>query len=450
MTGDEVREVLAARLPQEAIDHCCAPCGVIARPRQLNLGMCVRAMVISAGTPGGAYPAAVWRSSLACEVPHVARSACSRWCAAPLEQGMEALAQRGLADAQAPPVDLSGPLGGVQAWSMVDATTVTGRDALREEVPGTGDDAALKVHTVVAVGCGAPGRDHVRPAREHDRRQLTMDEAWRGCGRLAARGAASLARLRAGSAHEVRFGIRLQDHWKPTVDPMARGQVPQECFPGTDLAALLEAASLVLDGRALAADVHGGGDQRRLHLRRVGVHTPKGDGCFRTHLPPRLGPRPMADLARVRWEVERRSRLDQSGNRRDAIDAERPCALKTLLHASRVASTIAARLAHPHHLQTRPTPADQPRLAAPLHPRRLALHLAVSCPSIAQAFDLQGVEAQRRGDKRAARLTPSGTDPPWRRRPSVLDHLRGWKRQPMTRKGATGGDASRGHLKAAA
>jgi hypothetical protein len=248
----------------------------------------------------------------------------------------------------------------------------------------------------------------------------------------------------------VRFVIRLKDNWKPKVDYIARGQVTQECFPGTDLDALIEEEILVLDGRAIDADVHVGGDQRPLHLRLVGVHTPKGYGFFLTNLPPRIGPLQVADLYRVRWEVELSIRLDQSVNRLDKIDAERPCSLKTLLHASLLASTIAALLAHTHNLKTRPTQADKPRMEAPLHPRRLALQLAVSCQSIAQAFDLKGVEAQRRWDKIAALLTHSGKDPNWRRRPSVLDQLRGWKRQPMTRKGATGGDASRGNLKAAA
>ena len=87
MTGDEVREVFEARLPQEEIDHFCQPFGVIERQRQLTLGMFVRAMVISAGTPGGAYQADVLRSYLEFEVPPVARSACSRWFDAPLEQG---------------------------------------------------------------------------------------------------------------------------------------------------------------------------------------------------------------------------------------------------------------------------------------------------------------------------------------------------------------------------
>jgi hypothetical protein len=116
-------------------------------------------------------------------------------------------------------------------------------------------------------------------------------------------------------------------------------------------------------------------------------------------------------------------------NRLDKIDAERPCSLKTLLHASLIASTIAALLAHTHNLKTRPMHASEPRMAAPLHPRRLALQLAVSCQSIAQAFDLKGVEAKRRGEKIAELLTHAGRDPNWRRRPSVLDQFRGWKRR---------------------
>jgi hypothetical protein len=74
----------------------------------------------------------------------------------------------------------------------------------------------------------------------------------------------------------------------------------------------------------------------------------------------------------------------------------------------------------------------------------------VSCQSMAQAFDLKGVEAQQRWDKLAAILTHSGKDPNWRRRPSVLDQLRGWKRQPMARKEANHEEKSHGFVKAAA
>jgi hypothetical protein len=78
MTGDEVRNVFEAILPQEEMEHLCQPFGVIERERKLNRGMFVRAMVISVGTPGGAYQADVLRSYLEFEVPHVVRSAFSR------------------------------------------------------------------------------------------------------------------------------------------------------------------------------------------------------------------------------------------------------------------------------------------------------------------------------------------------------------------------------------
>jgi putative transposase len=450
MTGDEAREVFEAMLPQEEIERLCKEFGVVQRQRKRNLGMFVRAMVISAGTPGGAYQADVLRSYLECEVPQVARSAFYRWFDEPLERFMAALADRALAYARAQEVDLSGPLCGVKDWYIVDSTTVTVRDALREEFPGTGDYAAIKVHKVLSVGCGAPVQYHFSPAREHDSRHLTVDESWRGYGLLADLAYASLARLRACDVHGVRFVIRLKENWKPKVDYVARGQVAQEFCPGTDLDALLEQETLCLDGRVIDADVHVGRGTHALPLRLVGVQTPKGYCFFLTNLPPRIGPRQVADLYRVRWEVELSIRLDKSVNRLDAIDAEQPCTLKTLLHASLIASTIAAILAHTHNVHTRPPQPGVPRTEAPLHPRRLALQLAVSCQSIAQAFDLTEAEATQRWDKIAQLLTHSGKDPNWRRRPSVLDQLRGWKRQPLARKKPDSEDVSHGHIRAAA
>jgi putative transposase len=450
MTGDEVRQVFEAMLPQDVIDRLCQQCGVIARQRKLHLGMLVRAMVISAGTPGGAYQADVLRAYLECEVPRVTRAAFYRWFDAPLEQCMAALAERALAYARAQEVDLPGPLSGVNDWYIVDSTTVTVRDALIEDFPGTGNYAAIKVHKILSVGCGAPVRYHFSPAREHDSRHLQIDESWRGYGLLADLAYASLARLQACEAHGVRFVIRLKENWKPKVDYIARGQITQEFFPGTDLDALLADDTLLLDGRAIDADVHIGRGRHALPLRLVGIQTPKGYCFFLTNLPPRVGPRQVADLYRVRWEVELSIRLDKSVNRLDAIDAERPCSVKTLLHASLIASTIAALLAHTHHVQTRPQQVGAPRTEAPLHPRRLALQLAISCQSIAQAFELTGAEATQRWNKIAELLTHGGRDPNWRRRPSVLDQLRGWKRQPLARKKANSGAASHRNLKAVA
>jgi hypothetical protein len=180
-------------------------------------------MVISAGTPGGAYQADVLRSYLEFEVPQVARSAFDQWFDEPLERFMEALAERAQAYARAQKVDLSGPLCGVRDWYIVDATTVKVRAALREEFPGTGPYAAIKVHKVLSVGCGAPVCYHFSPAREHDSRHLHIDESWRGYGLLADLAYASLDRLQACDTHGVHYVIRLKDNWKPKVDYLARG-----------------------------------------------------------------------------------------------------------------------------------------------------------------------------------------------------------------------------------
>ena len=56
-SGDDVLAVFKAILPPQEIDRLCADCEVIVRQRQLNRGRLVRAMVIAAGTPGGAYQA---------------------------------------------------------------------------------------------------------------------------------------------------------------------------------------------------------------------------------------------------------------------------------------------------------------------------------------------------------------------------------------------------------
>jgi hypothetical protein len=138
--------------------------------------------------------------------------------------------------------------------------------------------------------------------------------------------------------------------------------------------------------------------------------------------------------------VERRIKVATSGPRLAQLDAERPCAVKTRRQAALLASRIAALLAHPHQARRRPPPEGTPRTEAPLPPRRLALQLAVSCQSRAQAVDLTGAAATRRWPQSAALLMQSGKDPPGRRRPSLLDQRRGWKRQPVARKRANRDD----------
>jgi hypothetical protein len=324
-------------------------------------------------------------------------------------------------EARAQPIELPGPLSGVQDGDIGDSTTIKVRAARLEACPGTGADAALKGHQVLSVGGGAPVRYHCSPAREHDRPPRQIDASWRGDGLLADLADASLARLRAGETDAVRVVIRRQDTWTPTLADSARGQVTRQCCPGTALDPLLAEDIRRRDGRALDADVRVGGGTPPLRLRRGGVPPPTGDGVFLTTLPPRLGPLQVADRYRVRWEVARRSTRDQSVHRVDPIDAERPWSVQARRQASRVASTIAAVRAHQHQLNTRPHEAGASRTEAPRHRWLWAVHLAVSAQCIAHACELKGTAATRRWDNIAAWLTQAGTDPNWRRRPSVLD-----------------------------
>ena len=94
MTGEDVRQVFETIVPQQEIERLCARFGGIERQHKLHLGMLVRAMIISAGSPGRTHQADILRSYRECEVPKVARSACYRWFDEPLEHFMAALAQR--------------------------------------------------------------------------------------------------------------------------------------------------------------------------------------------------------------------------------------------------------------------------------------------------------------------------------------------------------------------
>jgi hypothetical protein len=236
--------------------------------------------------------------------------------------------------------------------------------------PGAGTSAALTGHTVRSVGCGAPVRSPLSPAREQGRRHREIDAAGRGCGRRVDLASARVARRRAGNTPGGRCVIRLTDTGPPKVEDMARGQVTPAFCPGTDLDVRLTEASLGRGGRALEAEVQAGAAKHPVPLRLVGVHTPTGDGVFRTHLPPRIGPRPVADRSRVRGEVALRLRVAKSVHRLDEGDAERPCSVTALLQAALSAAMIAALLAPTPKRQTRPPqagaarPADGPGLRA--------------------------------------------------------------------------------------
>jgi putative transposase len=425
LTGDEVRELFEAVLPDVEIEAFAQELGVVERQRKLDVVAFTRAAVISANTPSGGMQADALRSYSQSGAPRVARSSFYQRFDEAFEKLMGRLAERAMALALAEQVDLPGLLGGVRDWRIVDSSTVRVRDALKGELPGTGDYAALKVHQTLSVGCGAVVRYHVSPAREHDSLHLTIDESWAGYGLLCDLGYASISRLKACVQHGVKFVIRLKENWKPKVQAVARGEVTRTFFAGADFDALLQDGTLLLDGKAVDLDVHVGSGGDTLPLRLVGVPSPKGYCFFLTNLPPSIGPLQVGTLYRIRWEVELSIKLEKAVYRLDEGKGERVCSTRALLHASLIASILTALLVHRHSLKTRPKAKGAARTQAPLHQRLLGLALVGAARNIARAFLLEGDAAKAEWNHIAGVLCFSGKDPNWRSRPSVLDSLRG-------------------------
>lgn len=108
----------------------------------------------------------------------------------------------------------------------------------------------------------------------------------------------------AGIKRDVKFALKLKENWKPKVDHVARGEFAKVFFSGTDLNALIESETLVLDGKCVDADARVGSGKEELCLRLVGVYTPKSCCFFLTRWPSSIGPAQVSDIYRIRWEAD--------------------------------------------------------------------------------------------------------------------------------------------------
>lgn len=440
LTGPDIQTIFETVLPRSVIEPLVREAEFQRRERLLDAVTFVRAMVIAAGSRDGGRQAGIMQQYFEMGGPEVVRGAFYRWFGPSLETTMEAVSQLALEYARRQPVDLPGLLGEhVKDWHIVDSTTVKLDDALKAEYPGAGDYAAIKVHQRLSVGVGTSVGYHFSPAREHDAIHLTIDESWRGLGLLADLGYASLRLLEDCEAHDTKYVIRLKENWKPRVTTIARGTVKGTFLAGTDLDLLLSTETLVLDGRVIDADVEVGCGRRAIACRLVGVPTAV-DGEYRfylTNLPPAVGPHQIADLYRVRWEIELENKLEKSGAQLDEIGARKGCVVRALLHASVVASVLANLITHVHRLATRPAGATPvQRTVAPLHPRLVLRYFSVAALRIAELVDRRGPSAEREWQQIAQLIEHVSQDPNWRRRPSILDQLRGWKVAPGRKRGA--------------
>ena len=449
LTGDDMRELFTSVLPDDVLARIIDETRFQERERKLEAARFIRSTVIAAAAGSGGRQSKIMEFYFGSGARRVARGGFYAWFNERFEDTMDSVLWHALEYARQQPLDLP-PLMARYArdWHIYDSTTIKLADRLKVEYPGTGDYAALKVHKRFSVGIGTMVDYHLSPAREHDGPHLVIDDTWRGLGLLADLGYASLQLIADCYAFDVRFVIRLKESWKPRVECIRRGEIRGTLFAGTDLDALLDAQTIVLEGRVVDAEVSIGPPGRAVRCRLVGVPAP--DGRYRfylTDLPATAGPLQVSDFYRVRWEIESDNKLDKSCNHIDDARAETGQATRALIYASLTSSMLACLVAHRHRLNMKPPPKkNAERKDAPLHPQALARAMATAAPRIAAAFDLRGAAADLAWQSIAEYLEHLGRDPNWRRSPSILDQLRGWKITPgrprrarlasSTRKGA--------------
>jgi len=308
-------------------------------------------------------------------------------------------------------------------------------DALVEDYPSTGSHAALKVHKRFSIGVGATVGYHLSSAREHDSPHLTLDDSWRGHGLLADLGYASFHLLRQAQRYDTRFVIRLKESWKPKVMTIEAGDVQRTFARGTDFDMLLDEDVLRLSGPSVDADVRLGAKDA-IDARLIGIEHKGTYRWYLTDLPRSVTPEQIGQLYRVRWEIEIDNRLNKSNFNMDEISARTPHTARALVHASITASILTCVLAHKHRVEEgRPRRPGTVRTAPPAHPSSIGRTMAASALRIAEMLAGERDASAGAWDALAQMLTKRGFDPNWRRSPSILDQLRGWRVRPAKSRG---------------
>jgi len=436
MTGDELRGHLREALDAGAIGALVAKYGIQERERKLDVFEFVVALILAGGTHEGGRQYDVLRTYVDNGAPRVVRGTFYAWFTEPLLKLLTDLLDRAIAIGQRQPTLLPGILGGVTDWRVFDSTTVRLDDKLVDTFPGSGDYAALKIHKEWSVGTGNLLGYKITPAREHDSPHLVVDEHRRGTGLLMDLGYASIERLVECDMYDVQYVIRLKENWKPTVDRLVRGAVFRDAVEGADFDALLDEEIVVLDGQAIDADVTVGRGAMKVRCRLVGIPTPKGYCFFLTNVPRKThGPHQVGDLYRVRWEIEIDNKVDKAGARLDEITARKPVSARILVLATLLNATIARTIVQSEKLAVVAAKKDpnEPASRPPLHPILLMRALASAHGTINRLLQSDTSELPE-WRKLMSRLRGFGSDPNWRRRPSVLDRIQGLTAPPKARR----------------
>ena len=419
MNGTTLREGFQAFVSQERINELARELTVVERARKLDVPALVWALVVGAGSDDSGQMADAYSAYLVETKDHVVRGSFYEWFGERLAMLMAVLTQDAVAQVRARPPLLTGALAGVRDWIVVDSETVTLRGELAVLFPATSTSAGLKIHKYFSLGRNGVVRFEITPARDHDAPLLRLDESWRGMGLIVDLGYASHALLRDCERFGISLVLRLKRGWKPRLLRIA-GDDGEMCEVHGEpaLENLLDSTQDDFIGSEVDYDVVFGSGKNRVEARLVGIPASGSNEmhwCITklprdTHPPTLVG-----QLYRCRWEIECDNRRDKGGARLDQVRAWTLPSVMALIHASLLRVMIADHLVY---LDLRDRPSDR----APLHGFAVCLAMAVCAARLRQAL---ATDEPRDWDRLAKLIRARGHDPNWRRRPSVLDTLRG-------------------------
>lgn len=418
MDAATLRATVVDFLPRSRIFEHSDNIGLVQRVRKLDIEALVVSLVLTAGSDDSGRQADAYSKYLEESGKRVVRGAFYAWFTDKLALLLTTLAQEAMEMVRSVPPLLTGDLVGVDDWLLVDSETVTLPDDLAEEFPATSTAAGLKIHKWFSLGRNNIVDVKISPAREHDAPHLVIDERMRGKGLIVDLGYASKQLIADCQEHDVSLILRLKKGWRPHLlrEVCADGTIFEvDGHEVTD--SLLDLRTDETDGATFDLDVAFGQGNDRVEARLVGVPGDKGGYHWCITLLPRAthSPELVCRLYRARWEIECDNKRDKAAARLDQIHGRKRESVTVLVYASLLRTILANHLVY---VDLR----DRPAKRAPLHGMALALALAANNQLILLAIERDEPAIW----ERAARvLRARGHDPNWRRRPSILDQLRG-------------------------
>lgn len=419
MDGTTLRDAFQDFVSRERIEELARALMIVERVRKLDVPALVWALVVGAGSDDSGQMADAYSAYLAEAEHSVVRGSFYVWFTDRLAMLMARLTQDAMERIRACPPILTGALAGVLDWQVVDSETVTLRDEIGDVFPATSTSAGLKIHKRFSLGRNAMIGYEITPARDHDAPLLRLDESWNGLGLIVDLGYASHRLLRDCKRFGVSLVLRLKAGWKPRLLRIVGDDgVPSEVAGEPALEGLLDGTQDDFLGCDVDYDVVFGSGANRVEARLVGIPaegSKEMHWCITTLPRSTHPPALVGQLYCCRWEIECDNRRDKGGARLDQIRAWTLPSVMILIHASLLRTMLADHLTY---LDLR----DRPSTRAPLHGLAVCLAMAVHAGALRLALTH---DDPKRWERLARLIRSRGHDPNWRRRPSVLDSLRG-------------------------